>query len=298
MDPVKVGAAIRQLRLRAGYTQHDLADCLHVTDKAVSKWERGLSLPDVSIVTKLSILLNCDVDNLLEGNLSYLETAWQGLLILRECPDVSAGSEVFGKPLVYLFLSYFMLAGIGSIYISCGARDRQCITALLGDGSAYGIHLAFLPDTPLPRNANTMAVFGHPFVYGPNLTKYFQRAMSRQNGISVLTADKSVTKGDAAVIFDRHKAVQPAARQPQNGHCCVPIVFVPAQFSDQLGAVESVTALSPLFAEPMGNGMIAYPVTDREALLDTSVFLRFLSSRMGKEIYDLKSIAKRRNFIE
>lgn len=113
MNPVRIGDAIKKLRLRAGYTQHDLADCLNVTDKAVSKWERGLSVPDVSIVTKLSILLNCDVDNLLEGNISYLEHAWQGLLILSGHEDVFAGSEVYGKPLDYFYLSYFLLAGIG-----------------------------------------------------------------------------------------------------------------------------------------------------------------------------------------
>lgn len=43
MDAKKVGKAIKVLRSRIGYTQHDLADVLGVTDKAVSKWERGVS---------------------------------------------------------------------------------------------------------------------------------------------------------------------------------------------------------------------------------------------------------------
>ncbi len=59
MEPVKIGNAIKTLRLQAGYTQHALADVLGVTDQAVSKWERGLSVPDVSIITKLSGYAQC-----------------------------------------------------------------------------------------------------------------------------------------------------------------------------------------------------------------------------------------------
>ena len=73
MDPVKVGAAVRTLRLQQGYTQHDLAESLSVSAQAVSKWERGLSVPDISIVMKLSDFLNVDIDNLLEGNITFLE---------------------------------------------------------------------------------------------------------------------------------------------------------------------------------------------------------------------------------
>lgn len=67
MDAKKVGKSIKVLRKRIGYTQHDLANTLGVTDKAVSKWERGLSVPDIGIITELSLTLNCDVDNLLQG---------------------------------------------------------------------------------------------------------------------------------------------------------------------------------------------------------------------------------------
>ena len=43
MDITKIGLLIRQLRREAGLTQRDLAEALHITDKAVSKWERGVS---------------------------------------------------------------------------------------------------------------------------------------------------------------------------------------------------------------------------------------------------------------
>lgn len=295
MDPVLVGKAIKVLRSQAGFTQHQIADLIGVTDQAVSKWERGLSVPDVSIVTKLSILLNVDVDNLLEGNITYLEKTWQGLLILQENEEIFSGSEVYGKPLVYFYLSYFMLAGIGSIYISCPDRDRHYIEDRIGNGDQYGIKLTFILDAGDIERSNTMVVYNNPFVYGPNLTKYFQRAMSRSNGISVLTVAKTIGGNEITVSYDNYKSIQSA----ENGSIkqfCAPIVFFPKKYFDQVKSVRNIESLNPLYAEPMGNGMIEYPITDEDSLWDTSSFLRYLKKRMGKDIYDLRDLARNRKF--
>ncbi len=293
MEPVKVGNAIKTLRLQAGYTQHDLADVLGVTDQAVSKWERGLSVPDISIVTKLSVMLNVDVDNLLEGNITYLEKSWQGYLILEEYGDLFSGSEAYGKPLVYFFLSYFMLAGIGEIYIDCPNRDRKWIEERIGDGSQYGIELKY--GQPIDVK-NTMVIFNNPFVYGPNLTKYFQRAMSRVNGISVLTVAKTIGGSEIKVFYDNYRVVQ-NVEDNELAQFCAPILFIPKKYFDRLGIVENISNLQPLYAEPMGNGMVEYSITDKDSLWDTSSFLRYLKKRMGKDIYDLNEVAKNRRFI-
>ena len=49
MDNNKIGKFIASIRKEKGLTQQELGKKLFVTDKAVSKWERGLSLPDVTI---------------------------------------------------------------------------------------------------------------------------------------------------------------------------------------------------------------------------------------------------------
>ena len=54
MEPAAMGALIRRLRLENSMTQRQLADRLCVTDKAVSKWERGMGCPDVSLLGALS----------------------------------------------------------------------------------------------------------------------------------------------------------------------------------------------------------------------------------------------------
>lgn len=67
MDNTKTGAFIRELRKEQNMTQRDLADRLHITDRAVSKWERGLSAPDIALLEPLARALGVSVPELLEG---------------------------------------------------------------------------------------------------------------------------------------------------------------------------------------------------------------------------------------
>lgn len=66
MDNNKIGKYIAKLRKKKGLTQQQLGDKLFVTDKAVSKWERGLSLPDITILEKLSETLDTDIYDILQ----------------------------------------------------------------------------------------------------------------------------------------------------------------------------------------------------------------------------------------
>ena len=67
MDMKKIGRLITAQRKALGYTQEDLGKVLSVSDKAVSKWERGLSCPDVSLLSKLAVVLKISLAQLLEG---------------------------------------------------------------------------------------------------------------------------------------------------------------------------------------------------------------------------------------
>lgn len=67
MDNQKTGALIKKLRLQAGMTQSRLGEQLNVSDKAVSKWERGLGCPDVSLLGALSDCLHIELSQLLCG---------------------------------------------------------------------------------------------------------------------------------------------------------------------------------------------------------------------------------------
>lgn len=67
MDNGKMGAFISEMRKSQNLTQKELAHKLEVTDKAVSKWERGISCPDVSLLIPLSEALGVSVSELLNG---------------------------------------------------------------------------------------------------------------------------------------------------------------------------------------------------------------------------------------
>lgn len=70
MDAKKIGWFIAQKRKAANMSQKELADYLHITDKAISKWERGLSLPDISLLIPLSEVLNVSLYALLTGGIN------------------------------------------------------------------------------------------------------------------------------------------------------------------------------------------------------------------------------------
>ena len=67
MDAGKTGKCIAKKRKSMNMTQNELAKKLHITDKAVSKWERGLSFPDISILIPLAEILNISLYDLLIG---------------------------------------------------------------------------------------------------------------------------------------------------------------------------------------------------------------------------------------
>ena len=67
MDNEKIGPFIRQLRKERHLTQKELAAMLNITDKAVSKWELGASLPDVALLLPLAEALDISVTELLGG---------------------------------------------------------------------------------------------------------------------------------------------------------------------------------------------------------------------------------------
>ncbi|MEE1503356.1 MAG: helix-turn-helix domain-containing protein [Acutalibacteraceae bacterium] len=67
MNQIKIGRFIAERRKKASLTQMQLAEKLGITDKAVSKWERGVAMPDTSIMLELSDILGISVNELLSG---------------------------------------------------------------------------------------------------------------------------------------------------------------------------------------------------------------------------------------
>lgn len=69
MDCQKVGNLILNLRKEKNLTQKQLGSAMNISDKTISKWERGLGCPDVSLLGELSHVLNVNIEKILAGDL-------------------------------------------------------------------------------------------------------------------------------------------------------------------------------------------------------------------------------------
>ena len=73
MNQIKIGRFIAECRKEANLTQMQLAEKLGITDKAISKWERGIAMPDTSIMLELCDILCISVNELLSGEKINME---------------------------------------------------------------------------------------------------------------------------------------------------------------------------------------------------------------------------------
>ena len=105
MNQEKIGKFIAACRKENGYTQASLAEKLGITDRAVSKWETGKSLPDASIMLELCELLKINVNELLTGERiimdNYKDVAEKNLV------EMKAKEEKVKK--VLLFVTVFAI---------------------------------------------------------------------------------------------------------------------------------------------------------------------------------------------
>ena len=126
MDQVKVGKFIAECRKKQNLTQIQLSEKLGITDRAVSKWETGKTMPDSSLMLELCDILNITVNDLLNGELvsseEYNKKLEQQLLEMvkqKEHTDKSLlGMQVVLSIVsVILYLGSFAVALLGNLEI-------------------------------------------------------------------------------------------------------------------------------------------------------------------------------------
>lgn len=139
MEAEKIGMLIRQLRRERGMTQAQLAEVLHVSDKAISKWERGAGCPDVSLVPALSRFFGVTAENLLNGSIRPSATDGGNMKRIRvyQCP-------VCGN----------LLTATSPAEIACCGRRLTPLEAQAPD-AAHAVHVA-------PVEDEWLLTFDHP----------------------------------------------------------------------------------------------------------------------------------------
>lgn len=175
IDKESFGKFLAQQRKAKGYTQKALAEKLFVSDKAVSKWERSLSMPDISLLIPLSEILEVSVTELLEGRLFLEETHMEpdqvellvkkALTFSEETPEKTKARKkkyalLFGGSCLFSLLELFA----GSWYLAENfSQDLLIFEALC---FFFGGYLWFFAQERLPRyyDENNISAYSHgPF---------------------------------------------------------------------------------------------------------------------------------------
>lgn len=169
------GKLIQELRIKSGHTQKTLAEALHITGKAISKWERDICLPDMALLPKLALLLDTDVEILLHQGMEQEE--WVGEIDISGC-DFS--QIVYDKPLINYLLIHYLLVDITDIYVVTDEHNKEFLSRPLY--STLGFNFRFSP----AEDHNVMRI-EHPwFLFGSDLTQQFQASMLSQKKIKLV----------------------------------------------------------------------------------------------------------------
>ncbi|MGN0637513.1 MAG: helix-turn-helix domain-containing protein [Huintestinicola sp.] len=104
MNCSEAGALIKKRRTELGLTQKALADKMNISDKTVSKWERGLGFPDVNLISELAEILSVSIESLIMGKCEQ-----------NEFKEINMKNNV-----------YYICRQCGSITVSTGKAEITC----------------------------------------------------------------------------------------------------------------------------------------------------------------------------
>ena len=115
MDQIKIGKFIAECRKKQNLTQFQLAEKLGITDRAVSKWENGRTMPDSSLMLDLCMILNISVNELLSGEVIGMENSNKK----NEQLLLDMAKEVEGKNKI-IWTSMWVIMGVSMIALFAG----------------------------------------------------------------------------------------------------------------------------------------------------------------------------------
>ena len=127
MDASFIGKKISECRKQKGMTQRELAELLNITDKAVSKWERGLNFPDIALLEQLADALQISITELLGIENTPREQAVLDIAVIAQQEKRSIVKELITRGWLTVILGVILC--IAMIYTS----------KILADNNIFGI---------------------------------------------------------------------------------------------------------------------------------------------------------------
>ncbi len=227
-------------------------------------------------MSQLAEYLGADLEYLLQENIKDSDDKWRGWLIVGKCDYLLKGKN----PFINILLSYFALVKINEVVIQGSTQMIKEIQEYLSNYNIYKLEITYLEmeEKQSFRQKNTLFIEDTIFLYDTNLTRYFQRAMARKDGISVLVAEQKNTNKKLKVSYDKQNVIR---IDKNSDKYMLPVVFCPA-YLIPIFQREFFTLIKEklVFAEPMPKGFInkiVYDVTDLE---EVNKFLELVEKMM------------------
>lgn len=128
MDVKKVGEFIKQKRKEKNLTQKELAVQLSITDRAISKWERGICCPDISLLKQLSSILEVNINELLSGeDIEKLELKQTENILVETVKQYSSVEKKKNRKLLLFTIIFliFCIALVFAIYLTYNQLNKN-----------------------------------------------------------------------------------------------------------------------------------------------------------------------------
>ena len=173
LDKEKFGEFIAKLRKERGMTQKELAEKLFVSDKAVSKWERGQSLPDITMLNPLAEalevtaaeLINCGRIENEKVDASQVDEIVEKAIVLSD-EDKKEKRKALKKRLIIYFICFAIGAGATyCFYKNNGAQYYQSLITIEVLTAIFGAYFMFFVKERLPKyfDENKISTFSDGF---------------------------------------------------------------------------------------------------------------------------------------
>lgn len=206
MDTAKIGNFIKELRKEKGFTQKELAEKLHITDRAVSKWERGLSAPDLALLEPLSEIFDVTIGELIYGQRdenridSASDTVIKELILFSYNEIKNKFSFMKKKFYIRVLLCFFLaiILFLFAVQINGNGFGIDCIPAYL--------HLH--KTTNAIENYNEKKI--NKYIYRAKEKEVYNNLIAlKEEGIEILDRDAELsgTRLDDGFMFTRASIV-------------------------------------------------------------------------------------------
>ena len=289
MNLKNTGQTIAKLRKEAGLTQEALGAKLGISDKAVSKWERGIACPDVGLWEKLSILLDTDIESLIYGGGSA--GTWCGVLVLEGGIDSSV--IVYNKPLIHYLISQFFLASIKVIWIIGKSPEITFPGVEIRKAASLSeVNQQFI----YQKYGGALVIYGNYFLYGADLTKHFKRAMSRLDAVTIVCSMRR--KNEYPVSVDEEKKIRKSPNnRAVNFYHAEPFVFYPKTHQIESN-FKCVLYKNNIYSELLARGIASFHVQTYDKAIEMGNYIRLMEDNTGEKIACIEETIIRRGLVE